>query len=68
MSPALWGGSRAERSPGGLPPPMTNRLALVLGGLVLGLLILDLGILHTGATLFLGRKFADLVEYLSFWR
>ncbi len=47
---------------------MTNRLALVLGGLVLGLLILDLGVLHTGATLFLARKFADLVEYLSFWR
>lgn len=47
---------------------MSNRTNIVLGGLIVGLLFVDLAILHTGASLFLARKMADLVEYLAFWR
>jgi len=47
---------------------MSDRGALILAGLILGALVLDLAVLHSGATLFLLKKLADLVEYLAFWR
>jgi len=47
---------------------MTNRIALVLGALI----VLGLGIdwqLHDWSnTLFLARKLTDLIEWLKFWR
>jgi hypothetical protein len=47
---------------------MTNRVALALI-LLLGLFFLaDALWLHLGAPVFLARKFADLVEWLAFWR
>jgi hypothetical protein len=47
---------------------MSDRTNLILGGLVIGLIGLDLLVLHSGATMFLVKKLADFVEYLSFWR
>ena len=47
---------------------MSNRTNLVMGGLILGLIALDLVVLRSGATVFLLKKLLDLVEYLSFWR
>jgi hypothetical protein len=46
---------------------MTNRLALILGLLILGFVGADL-LFDWGATLFLARRFADLLEWLAFWR
>jgi hypothetical protein len=47
---------------------MTNQIAIVLGALIL----LGIGydaLAHDGVNLlFLARKFADLVEWLAFWR
>ena len=47
---------------------MTNQIALVLGLLVLGLFAADALVLHWNLPLFLGKAFASLIEYLSFWR
>ncbi|MEH6773105.1 MAG: glyceraldehyde-3-phosphate dehydrogenase [Cereibacter changlensis] len=47
---------------------MTDRLALTLALLILGLLAADLGLLHGDGTLFLSRKLSQLVEYLAVWR
>ena len=46
---------------------MTNRLALILFGLILIFLIFDL-VTDSGYTLFLAREMARFVEWLSFWR
>ena len=46
---------------------MTNRIALVLAALILALVVADLAFDLCG-TLFLARRFADLVEWLAFWR
>ena len=46
---------------------MTNRLAVVLVLLILGGMTLDLTF-GWGGTVFLARRFADLVEWLAFWR
>ena len=47
---------------------MTNRLALVIGLIVFGLILADL-ILRSGAELlFLGRKFFDFLDWIAFWR
>jgi hypothetical protein len=72
-----WFAARRRRVPpattypeggSGPAPPMSNRTNLILGGVIVGLLLLDLVVLRTGATLFLMKKLTDLVEYLSFWR
>lgn len=47
---------------------MTNRIALALVVLVVGFVFVDAAWLHLDAPLFLARKFADLVEWLAFWR
>lgn len=47
---------------------MTDRIALGLGITLLALIGLDLLFNSGSALLFLMRRFADLVEYLSFWR
>ncbi|MFN3294627.1 MAG: hypothetical protein ACK4S2_05625 [Gemmobacter sp.] len=46
---------------------MTDRLAIILGLLILGGLVLDLTF-GLGIALFLARRFADLVEWAAFWR
>ena len=47
---------------------MTNTIALVLALLILGVFALDLLVLHQGLPVLVGRHFADLVEWVSFWR
>lgn len=47
---------------------MTNRIALVLALLILGLLLADHYLFHWGLPLFLGQQFAALIEWASFWR
>lgn len=47
---------------------MTNRLALILGACILLGLGLDQYLADGANLLFLGRKLADLIEWLAFWR
>ncbi|WP_374636680.1 hypothetical protein [Paracoccus sp. (in: a-proteobacteria)] len=47
---------------------MTNRIALILGLLIVALFLADALVLHWNLPIFLGKKFAGLIEYLSFWR
>lgn len=47
---------------------MTNRIALILGLLIVALFVADALVLHWNLPIFLGKKFAALIEFLSFWR
>ena len=47
---------------------MSNQLAIVLGVILLGGLGLDHFLNDNTGLLFTARKFADLLEYLAFWR
>lgn len=47
---------------------MTNRIALILGLLIVTLFAVDALVLHWNLPVFLGKKFAGLIEFLSFWR
>lgn len=47
---------------------MTNRIALVLGVILFFAGCLDLFLNDGAGLLFTARKFADLIEYLAFWR
>lgn len=47
---------------------MTNTIAVVLGVLILGALAIDVMVYGTEHILFLGRKFAEFLEWLAFWR
>ncbi len=47
---------------------MTNRLALVLGVLIVLALAVDVLVNDSVALLFLLRKFFDFVEWAAFWR
>lgn len=47
---------------------MTNRIAIVLALLIIGLFVVDHFFLHLDLPLFLARQFADLIEWVSFWR
>jgi len=47
---------------------MTNRLAIILGLIIVAAIAFD-AIRFDGANLlFLGKKFAELIEWLAFWR
>ncbi|MCH2077675.1 MAG: hypothetical protein MK180_12505 [Rhodobacteraceae bacterium] len=47
---------------------MTNRLAIILGIMIVTALLAD-GFLNDGAaTLFLMKRFLDLIEWVAFWR
>ena len=47
---------------------MTNRIAIFLALLIIGLFLADRFVLHLDLPLFLAKQFADLVEWVSFWR
>lgn len=47
---------------------MTDRIALVLGFMILSALGLDLALYGSEHVIFLGKKFYDFLEWLSFWR
>jgi hypothetical protein len=47
---------------------MTNQIALVLALLIAAAFTVDAFFIHFGLLVFLGKQFATLIEYLSFWR
>lgn len=47
---------------------MTNKIALVLALLILGLFVLDAALLHWNLPLLVGRQMLHFVEWVSFWR
>ncbi|SMX35930.1 glyceraldehyde-3-phosphate dehydrogenase [Maliponia aquimaris] len=47
---------------------MTNRLAILLGLIILGAIAADLVLNGGAALLFLGRKLFVLIDWLAFWR
>lgn len=47
---------------------MTNRIALGLGLLIIGFILLDLLIFGSDHVVFLGKKLADMIEWMAFWR
>lgn len=47
---------------------MTNRIALVLGVLIIGLVVADILLFGTEHVVFLSKKLFDLIDWLSFWR
>ncbi len=46
---------------------MSNRAAWIIFAVILTVLVLVLATVD-GASVFLGRKFADLVNWVAFWR
>jgi hypothetical protein len=55
----------------GLPPPLgtglTNTIALWIGLIITGALIADFALNSGEASIFLARKFLDLIEWVDFW-
>jgi hypothetical protein len=47
---------------------MTNRIAFVLGLLIVGAIVVDYLYYGVDHMLFLARKMADLIERVAFWR
>ncbi len=47
---------------------MTNRLALIIVVIIIGLLALDYVRYDWAHTLFLARKSVALIEWMAFWR
>lgn len=47
---------------------MTNSIALSLALLILGGIALDVVVFGADNIVFLGKKLADLIEWLAFWR
>lgn len=47
---------------------MTNRSALILGTFIVAAIVLDVAIFGPGHLVFLGKKMAELIEWMAFWR
>lgn len=47
---------------------MTNRLSLIIGSIIIGLIVLDLVVWGGENLIFLARKLDEFIEYLAFWR
>jgi len=47
---------------------MTNKIALMLGLLIVGAIVVDVMYYGTEHIVFLAKKMADLIEWLAFWR
>ncbi|WP_174234467.1 hypothetical protein [Sulfitobacter sp. SK012] len=47
---------------------MTNRIAIVLGLLLIAAMVLDGYIYGNEHLIFLGKKLAELIEWMAFWR
>jgi hypothetical protein len=47
---------------------VTNQIAIVLAASILALLVADWQLFDLSNSLFLARKFADLLEWVAFWR
>ncbi len=47
---------------------MTNRIAFALGGVLLGLIVVDLLLFGSEHLVFLGKKMFELIDWMAFWR
>ncbi len=47
---------------------MTNRIAFVLGVLIIGAIVVDYVYYGTEHIVFLAKKMTELIEWLAFWR
>jgi hypothetical protein len=47
---------------------VTNRIALVLGFFILLALVVDVILYGDTHLIFLAKKFAELIEWIAFWR
>ena len=47
---------------------MTNRIAFVLGLLIIGAIVVDYVYYGTEHIVFLAKKITELIEWLAFWR
>ncbi len=47
---------------------MTNTMAIVLGLVLVGAVVGDMVVFDGANLLFLGKKLADLIEWMAFWR
>ena len=47
---------------------MTNKLALIIGLIIVSIFAADLFYFGWNLHLFLGRKMVEFIEYLAFWR
>ena len=47
---------------------MTNKIAIALGLLIIGIFCLDWFVFGWDLHVFLGRKLGELIEYIAFWR
>ena len=47
---------------------MTNRIAIILGLMIVAILVFDKVYHDSAGTVFLGRKLVVFIEYLAFWR
>jgi hypothetical protein len=47
---------------------MTNRLAIVLGLLIVGFFVLDAVVLHLDAPIWIMRRLEDMIRQMAFWR
>ena len=63
---------RRGRRDGAAPPisggVVTDRIALILASVIIAAILADVYQNDSHALLFLLRKMADLIEYISFWR
>ena len=47
---------------------MTNRIAVVLGGLLVLAIVLDMALNGSDHLVYLGKKLVELIEWIAFWR
>jgi len=47
---------------------MTSKIALWLGGIIVALFVLDFAVYGGANSVFLGRRWLELLEYIAFWR
>jgi hypothetical protein len=47
---------------------MTNQIAIALGVMILAAICLDMFAFGESNLLYLARKFAELIEWVAFWR
>ncbi|MEX0339783.1 MAG: hypothetical protein AB3N11_12175 [Arenibacterium sp.] len=47
---------------------MTNRIAIVLGALILIAVVLDILIFGNEHVIFLGKKLLEFIDWIAFWR
>jgi hypothetical protein len=47
---------------------VTNRLAIILGSLLIAALVIDMILFGTEHVVFLAKKFTELIEWVAFWR